>query len=243
MKMDILDQIIYKARILKHIPGIKPLLLPFYIRFARQLRNYRFRKYGMKVMSEFDSLMNSNNIHYSIFAGTLLGAIREQNPLKHDLDLDTIVFSKDYSQKIETILLNNGFKPVRHYLVDDGRLGREDTYKKYGVTIDIFYAYSDEKYETYQCDFPGCYDLDNRTSMKVKGYVDVRRIEFPISYGLKRIIFGGIKVNAIDNAEEWLSCRYGLDYMTPNPKFCDKGDNPHMFKWEDVKGQLVVCNS
>lgn len=236
--MIIINKFISILRKLKYIPGMKRLLLPIYKSFSKQLRNIRFRIFGLRVMRDFDQLMVENGYHYSIFAGTLLGAVREGGPLKHDLDLDTIMFNKDYSPEIEKKLIEGGFRPVRRFLVDNGELAREETYIKHGVTIDIYYAYSDSDFETYQCDFLGFNGIDNITSMKLYGYVGVRRLELPISYEVKRIPFGNITVNALVNSEEWLKARYGKDYMIPNPHFHDKGDNPHIFEWQGVKGEL-----
>lgn len=240
MNKHLFEKLTSFLRFLKFVPGMKQLLLPTYNKIGKYLTNRSFKRKGLLTLEEFDKLMTNNNINYSIFAGTLLGAIREKGPLKHDLDLDTIIFDKDYSPRIEQILLSNGFKIVRRYLVDEGRLAREETYGKHGVTIDIYYAYSDDKYPTYMCDFIGSNNCDNSISMKLYGYVSVRRLELPISYNMKRVQFGNIQVNAIDNAEEWLSLRYGKDYMIPNPNYHDKGDNPNIYEWKEVKGTLIT---
>ena len=227
-------------RCLKYIPGVKSLLLPIYGRYARHRRNLLFRRNGINVLHQFDEIMLSHKIHYTVYAGTLLGAVREGGLLKHDMDLDTMMFYDNYNESIKNVLAIHGFKLLHTFLADDGRVGREDTYIKDGVTIDVFYAYSDDKCPTYQCDFHGSPGtLNNDDSMKKKGYVCVRRLEFPVSKGIRRVKFENIEVNIPSNAEEWLKYRYGDDYMIPNPNFQDKGDNPHIHEWEDVKAVMI----
>ena len=229
------------GRFLRFIPGLKTVILPFYGKYAKWRRNRIFNKYGISVLKEFDEVMLSNNIHYSVFAGTLLGAIREQGLLKHDLDLDVVMFNSNYSFKIQEILNQNGFHLLHAFTVADGALAREETYIKNGVSIDIYYVYSDAQFPTYQCDFHGEKgSSDNEDSMKKFGYVCVRRLEFPVSTKVRRAPFEGIYVNVLENAEEWLSYRYGSNYMVPDPGFKDKGDNPFIYEWEGVKG-IMTC--
>lgn len=221
------------------IPGMKKLLKPLYYPYKERInknRNKVFREKALSVFKEFDNILISNNIHYSVFAGTLLGAVRERGFIKHDCDIDTCIWYKDYSPKLTELLVHNGFKLVRRFEVDGGKKACEETYQKDGIDIDVFFIYSDDKFPSYQCDF-GCVEgtASHEESMSKYGFVTTRRIEFPVSYEVIRVPFETIEVNILSNAEEWLESRYGSDYMIPNPKFCDKVANPRMFKWEEVR--------
>ena len=233
------ERIISIGSVLSKIPGAKVILKPInhlYLRFLNYNRNKAFKEHGIQVLKEFDELMRNNNIHYTVFAGTLLGAIREGGLLKHDLDLDTMMFNEDYSLNTQKLLEKAGFKLLHKFEVEGGNLGREETYIKNNVTIDIYYVYQDEMFPTYQCDFwaeEGAYSMQD--SMNKYGYVKVRRLEFPVSHHVRRVPFESIAVNVPENAEEWLSYRYGKNYMTPDPEFIDKGDNPNIFYWTKVK--------
>lgn len=243
MRIRFPQRILQMARKMSWVPGLKFLLMPFYKRYVRHINNNRnnaFQKNGIRIMKEFDEIMMKNGIHYSVFAGTLLGAIREKGVLKHDMDLDTVMFNSDYSPQTQMLLEKAGFKLIHSYLIDKGARGREETYEKDDVSIDIYYVFSDEQYPTYQCDFHGIEGtFSHEESQQMYGYVLARRIEFPISYEVRRSQFENIEVNVLANAEEWLECRYGKDYMTPDPNFCDKGDNPHIFEWTDVKAEMI----
>lgn len=222
----------YKYRVTRVL--FRPLFHIYSKRIAEN-RNHLFLTNGVRVLQEFDTVMLQNSINYSVFAGTLLGAIREKGLLKHDLDLDTVMFNRDYSPKNRVLLEEAGFKLVHAFLVDNGEKAREETYEKDGVSIDIYYIYEDEKFPTYQCDF-----FEMKKTDKHNMVARVRRIEFPVSYEVVRVPFENIQVNAIANAREWLRCRYGDDYMIPNPGFRDKGDNPHIFVWDGVYASMMM---
>lgn len=245
MRTKVSPKLMEIAHLASKIPGLKWLLKPFYYPYKERITNNRnniFREHGAKVLYEFDKIITENGFKYSVFAGTLLGAIREKGFIKHDADIDTCMWAKDFSPKIEEVLTKAGFKLTRRFEVDGGVKAREETYQKDGVDVDIFYIYSDERFDSYQCDFgsiPGT--ASHQESMRKYGYVNVRRIEFPVKYEFKRIPFENIEVSAITNAEEWLTYRYGVDYMCPNPNFHDKGDNPRMWQWTDVKATFWTC--
>lgn len=238
MRISLSPRLVKIAHLASKIPGIKPLLKPVYYRYKRKIdnnRNSQFLAYGLITLKEFDQVMKSNNISYALFAGTLLGAIREQGFLKHDLDIDTVMFNDSRPHNLVDILAQKGFKLHHSFEIDDGKKGREETYVKNNVTIDIYYVYNDNLFPTYQCDFH-CYGkaVSWKDSMKKYGRVETRRIEFPISRETKDVPFESIKLPVLQNAEEWLCCRYGSDYMIPNPSFRDDGSNLNMFIWKDV---------
>lgn len=221
------------------IPGFKFLFQGMYRSYLRKVqdnRNEIFQKNALQVLREFDDALTSNNLRYSVFAGTLLGAVREKGFLKHDLDIDCAMFYSDYSQKVDEALFAKGFKKFHSFLVDDGKSGMEETYIKDGVSIDIFYIYSDDEYPTYQCDFHSLSEVDSKRFPHEKA---VRRIQFPVSTDVLRMPFETIEVNVIANYNEWLCHRYGNTYMTPDPNFHDKGDNPGIKEWTSVRAKYI----
>lgn len=221
------------------IPGFKFLFQGLYRSYLAKIqsnRNEVFQKNALDVLKDFDEAFTSNNIKYSVFAGTLLGAVREKGFLKHDLDIDCAMFYTDYSDKIEEILTAKGFSKFHSFLVENGKLGMEETYVKNGVSIDIFFIYSDDAYPTYQCDFHSLTEIEAKKCSKEKA---VRRIEFPVSADVIRIPFETIEVNVIANYDEWLRSRYGSNYMIPDPSFRDKGDNPGIKEWTTVRARYI----
>lgn len=221
------------------IPGLKFLLKPFYYKYKRHIdqnRNKVFKQNALGVLFDFDKTLRENDIPYSVFAGTLLGAVRDKGFIKYDLDIDTCIWNEDYSPLLETILKKAGFILTRRFEIEKGNKGREETYHKDGIDIDIFYIYTDAQFDSYQCDFGYMKGTaSHEESMNKYGCVKTRRIEFPIRKKFVRLPFESIEVNAIINYNEWLRCRYGENFMIPDPTFEDKGDNPNIRIWEEVK--------
>lgn len=239
MKVNISQWVIKVAVRLSKISILKCFLSFLYwkfIRYKNHRRNQRFLKYGIQTLDEFDKILVDNNIHYAVFAGTLLGAIREKGFLKHDLDIDTVMFNSNYSKKTQELLEKNGFKLKHYFLVSDGQYGREETFEKNGVTIDVFYIYEDDPKLMYLCDFhveEGALTFED--SMNRFGHVCARRIELPLNKETRRVAFENIAVNVPSDAEVWLKKRYGDDYMVPNPNYQDKKDTQFIKEWEEMK--------
>lgn len=233
--------LLFANRVAK-IPFAKSILKPFYYPYKKRVderRNRMFRENGVQVISDFDKCFKENGLVYTLAFGSMLGAIREHGFIKHDLDLDVFMWSEDYSPQIRTILETNGFKLEHTFIIDEGASGREETYSKYGVSIDIFYIYPPINEYHYTCDFkafPGCITWEN--SQEKMGGLIARRIEIPISRERILVEFEGLSLYVPSNYDEFLRFRYGDDYMIPNPTW-HNGENPHIVIWEGKKAQFA----
>ncbi len=205
------------------IPFAKVLLKPFYYPFKRKvarLRKENFKKDALRVLEAFDHCMTENDIHYVVFFGTLLGAIREHGFIGHDCDVDTAIFVEERTERLHNSLKEEGFRLTERYQIEDGRLGCEETYIFIGTTvsIDIFYICPAINEYPYCCCwnlFEGC--STPRESMKRHGGVIPRRIELPITRDTQRVKFETIEVNVPTNAHQICEFCYGKDYMIPDP--------------------------
>lgn len=235
MKTHISPKLERLANKVSKIPFMKTILKPIYYKYKKQIEYNRFSSLhlrGVRVLHEFDNVMVANHINYTVYAGTLLGAIREKGLLKHDLDIDTAIWNKDFGPHIEQSLSEAGFSLIRRFEIDRGKLGREDTYSKDGVDIDIFYIYCDEN-GTYNTDYHNVDGAANFYDSMIKfGHVNARRCNLPVSYETNRVPFENIMVSAMCNAEDWLIARYGKNYMIPDPDFKDSGRAQHIYYWE-----------
>lgn len=222
---------------------VKSLLRPFYSFYQRINRNKRnrvFRENGLEALVQFDKCMQDKGLFYTLAFGTMLGAIREHGFISHDLDIDVSMFIEDYSEDLESYLRDYGFRLQHSFLVDDGLLGREETYLYNGVSIDIFFFYPPIDHYPYCCDFQMYNDSSTfRESMKKYGQVLPRRIELPMKKERRRISFEGVPLFVPQNAEEILSFRYGDDYMVPNPKWEVNSHDLHIVEWKDKRGLFV----
>ena len=214
------------------IPGVKSLLKPLYYPIKRRVEESQRKKLmqnGIRILQLFDKCMQDNGIEYTLTFGTLLGAIREKGFIKHDFDIDVCVWGDQYSEKIESSLKTAGFELIHSFIVDDGSIGREETYKCNGVAIDIFYLYEDGGKYPYYCGFglmEGCATFNQ--SMRIHGRIKARRMDIPMTRERVRIPFENIELYAPVNAHEIMRFIYGDDYMTPQPSW---EMNPKRYNW------------
>lgn len=221
------------------VPGLKTLLKPIYYpikqRVAIAQRN-KFLENGVSVLQKFDRCLTENNIEYTLAFGTLLGAVREKGFIKHDLDIDVCIWGDQYSKNLVSILHAAGFERIHAFIVEDGSIGREETYKCDGVAIDIFYLYEDGGEYPYCCDFITMHNCPTFSqSMKKYGKVVARKIDLPISKQRVRTKFENIELYIPSNADEVLRFRYGEDYMIPNPNWTRSSYDIHIREWVEKK--------
>ena len=67
-----------------------------------------------KNLLDFKKILDKNNVKFLLMHGTLLGAIREKNFIKHDIDVDTCTMNEEALIEIIPELTNNGLKLCRY---------------------------------------------------------------------------------------------------------------------------------
>lgn len=221
---------------------LKKMLHPFYYGLGNYLKNRRnraFRKKGLSVIKDFDDCLTQNGYQYSLTFGSMLGAVREHGFIKHDLDFDVVMWAEDYSEEIYKNLKKYGFNLVHELLVDNGISGREDTYEKNGVSIDIFYIYKgSDKFENrdpYCCDYLACDGaISFDDSMKKYGRIIARRIHLPWKKEFVRVNFETLSLPVLSNSHDLLKKNYGDDYMIPNPQWSRMNVKNHVVVWTNA---------
>lgn len=222
------------------LPILKTLLKPFYYFLKRKWekdRNAAFRKSALDVLCEFDKVLTMYDYHYCLAFGSLLGAVRERGFIKHDCDIDTCMWYDEWNPELEKRLNEYGFVLKHKFLIDDGNLGREETYSKNGVSIDIFYIYPAINKYPYCCDFVGTYEAATYKVCNEKyGGAIPRRIEMPYNRDRIKTPFENIELFIPTNAHQLLEFRYGSDYMIPNPKWTIGSYDNHIVRWDEKRG-------
>lgn len=217
----------------------KKLLIPIYYPIKSLFSKHKnriFKKNALRVLAEFDHCLKQNGFVYSLAFGTLLGAVREKGFIKHDLDIDVAMWDRDYSPMLIRILSAAGFSLDHSFEAENGNYGREQTYVKDGVYIDIFFFYEDEGEYPYCCDFLS-YNMcpTYRESMKKYGRVLARRIELPMMKEVVLTPFETIQLYIPQNAHQILKFRYGEDYMIPNPQWTITSYDRHITVMDNIK--------
>lgn len=224
------------------VPGVVSFFRPLYRKTLKVLFEGRKRRIflasGLSVLNDFHKLLTENDYYYTLAFGTLLGAIREKGFIKHDIDIDVNMWAEDYSSSFRDLLEANGFKLDHGYLVDDGIVGREESYKKNGVSIDIFFIFKDETGKPYCCDFllpEGC--ISYSEAMHKCGGTIVRKLYLP--FEKKRLLssFENVQLFVPENSHDILVARYGDTYMIPNPNWGIRSYDNSIVVWEGKKGK------
>lgn len=197
------------------------LFRPFWIKYVNYLKkkkNIAFRVNALLVLKEFDRCMVENKVPYMLTFGSLLGAVREKGFIKHDRDIDVMIFIENRRNDLQLFLGRAGFKLIRRFSIENEKYGCEESYiyKKTGVQIDIFFIYPTIDNYPYVCcwnNFEDC--VTWRESMKRHGGVIPRRIEFPVDKSIVYVPFESILMPIPQNAHQILEFIYGEDYMIP----------------------------
>lgn len=205
-------------------PQLRSLLKPlyhklFYDRYGKKRRE-SYLNNAHEAIEAFDACMKKNGINYSLAYGTMLGAIREKGFIKHDADLDVFVWNDVFSMNIKECLESSGFRRTRSILVENGKLGREESYDYKSVSIDLFYIYTDNQGDNYVCWFkPNDGYPTLPISMMESGSVKTLIDYLPFINAYKLVPFEGMMLPVFENANDILLSCYGVNYMIPDPNF------------------------
>lgn len=233
-----LEKFIYsKPQVYKYF---KPLYEKWVKEPARKKMNQAFKLNGLKVLEEFDKVMTENGYSYTLTFGSMLGAVREHGFLKHDMDIDVAMWNDDYDENLPRVLAKAGFKLVDTILVDGGVSGREETYKKDGVGVDIFYFCPAIDQYPYTCCFVsyGSFNDFDYSQEKLGGLLPLR-YQLPLSRETIRVPFEHLMLPIPVTAKEMLACTYGEDFMTPKPNWVSGSFRKYQTRWPEKKGQLI----
>ena len=179
-----------------------------YQHYKKQQLFLKNAPYALKIINEaFKEL----NVFYWLEYGTLLGAIRDQDIIGHDYDIDLGLFLDDHSGDIQTILEKHGLKKKKVFLIDDGAYGREETYVYKNISIDLFYFIKTDN-NFYSHSFRNEEGKSWPKTIEDNGGLLVEEVYFPYS-GFSKMIFLGEQYSIPDNYHEHLKAHYGENYL------------------------------
>lgn len=211
MNEDFLKDIITKL-------GLFKISKKLFGKYLYKYKNKKFQKEAQKGLMAFKNLLDKENIQYWLEFGTLLGAIRDNDFIKHDFDIDFGCFYFKKSKEFEENMKKNGFELKRRIYLKNKKIISEETYDyKKMFNIDLFYFYDEkEKYIFY--DFSGGKNLSfNETIKKYGGLLCYKNVID--KFELDNYIFKSIEFNIPKDYKKHLSQLYGEDFMIYNPKW------------------------
>ena len=240
MRYSLSPRLMELAHWVAKIPFAKTILKPLYYPYKASIvrnRNIAYQANALNTLDAFNACMKNNGFNYTLIFGSMLGAVREQGFIKHDMDIDVAMWVDDYSDKVQSCLEAAGFKLDRRFLIDDGNSAREETYVLNNVPIDLFCIYPAIDEYPYICSkwSPVKDSASWQGSMKKYGYLTGKRLEMPIKKEVIYVPFESLSLPIAINAHEVLAFYYGEDYMNPNPSWVESKEFPYRKEWPEKK--------
>ncbi len=198
---------------------VKEVILYIYVNTYGKYKNYKkskiFLLHADEILVKVDGVFKELNIKYWLDFGTLLGAVRNNDFLQHDNDLDFGVYLNDYTPNLEKIFIKHGFKKIKDFIIEEGRYGREETYEYFGVEIDIFYYTQKTNAKAYYHDFTPLHGKSrDKTILEIGGLIPR---ELTLSFEkIEYINFRGKEYPIPSPVKKHLADRYGDDFMIEN---------------------------
>jgi len=173
-------------------------------------RRQNIQKNGYLVLRETLDLMNSiPDVKAFADFGTLLGLIREQGLLKHDLDIDTAVLGKPNLYRYVTMIMErNGYQLWREYIYNGKVVEQSYHYKDTKVDIN-YYEYTDTGVNTWL--FYRSPDKKYKNNKR-----SIVRMDYSPINDIKTIKIKGQNITIPSNAEQILEEKYGKNWRTPD---------------------------
>jgi len=182
------------------------------IKYRQKKQNYK--NHAFDVLLRAKECLDNAGLFFWLDFGTLLGAYREKDFIKHDMDIDISMFTKDI-EAAKKAMLQGGFKLYRTFEVFGDPTGVEQTYSYKGVFLDIFY-YLENGDLMYCHAFSWHEDDDYRFGGAKEASV---KKWFCPNTGFAPLMFKGHQFNAPKDIVKYLTVNYGPNFMKPDKKF------------------------
>lgn len=182
-------------------------------------------KYGLETLVAADEVVSSFGGQMFLAFGTLLGAYREHDFIKHDNDIDVGLLASQRPDNMMDLMLKAGFKlRAQQYVKESGRIV-VDRFERKDVGIDFFYFFDDDRFagDSQYADNIYTYigyrheTKDWREANATDGFPTIIKPQVRTSFS--RRDFLGHSFFMPDAVEDWLIRLYGEHFMTPDPKW------------------------
>lgn len=186
---------------------------------------------GKKYLEKVEETLSNSVAIYYVYAGTLLGLVRNGKFISWDLDIDyAVVITENFTWKnLESLMKKHGFKKSREFIYD-GKI-KEQSYKIGNLNIDFFGQF-------YEGDHMIQYSFEYRSDCTYSNENErsVYKVTLPKVTKTKKIILDNVSVSIPENSEEILTAIYNEDWRIPNPNWkSNSGKNTILLKDERAK--------
>ena len=183
-------------------------------------------KAGFELISTIHKIFKEADIMYFLDFGTLLGMVREQGFIKHDLDIDiaVVINARVSSNLIKRIMAKNGFVLRYEYIFNN--MNVEDSFLYKGVKVDICYYTNNDQSSR-------CWLFYRKPDNNYEeNYFNVVEFNYSKITKVKTIKIGNTELQVPINAERVLKEKYGNNWSVPdknwvywkapNAKYCNE---------------------
>lgn len=202
-------------------------------------RQINFQKYSMLILQDFIETIEEMQFFYIPLYGTLLGFVRENKILNHDLDIDLGLLEVEdrMMREFDLKLSKKGFKIISQVYLLSTKEVIEKSYLKNKVKIDIYIM--KKEIDIYKIKF---WLMPNNMSLgeyqKKNNGVDIYEQSFKIESLYEKNINKIVNIKIPVNSEEILELMYGKNW-----KITDKAWDGNEFYKElktNEKGSVLI---
>ncbi|MBC2852522.1 putative 2-aminoethylphosphonate ABC transporter permease subunit [Cetobacterium sp. 2G large] len=166
---------------------------------------------GREILEILNGVSNETKVKYWLEFGTLLGKVRDNNFIGHDVNFDIGIMKDEITADFLVEIESKGFKRVDSLRLEDSLKYLKYLYKEIEVEIFLFERLEDKVFTYYKNNDDEImgYKLSNST--------------------LEEVRFMGIETRIPRNSTKRLIEIYGENYNQPDPSWKDEM-SPHIFK-------------
>lgn len=184
------------------------------VRYIYRDQNKEIRQNGNYYLKTINDILKKSKAIYYVYAGTLLGVVRDKKLIKWDLDIDfAVVIDEKFSWiDLQTIMEKNGFEKVREFVFEG--IITEQTYQVGKMKIDFFGQF-------YMANSMIQYSYEKIDGIKYQheNELSVYLVTLPKVIKTRYIKVDDISVSVPYNAEQILEAIYNEDWKIPNPNW------------------------
>ncbi len=194
--------------------------------------------YGEEILIIINDICTSCKKSIWLEFGTLLGAYREKNFIRHDYDMDLGMYLDEYDETLEECFKNRGFKKKHHFIQYRGQehFLTEVTWEYEGFHVDIFLCIRDNDNRHIFC-----YGKKDDVTFSQNKW-EVLDYTLPDAYPLEKVYINKVICNAPAKVQECLKKYYGEGFMTPNKgsSATDKTDRVKIWDIDCAYARIVI---
>lgn len=194
--------------------------------------------YGERILVSLNEICSSCGKSVWLEFGTLLGAYREHNFIRHDYDMDLGMYYDEYDENFETALIDSGFKKVHHFFQCRGekRFLTEVTWEYEGFHVDIFLCVRE-----YGKRHIFCYGKKDEETFSQNKW-EVLDYSLPEAYPLEEVHINNVACKAPAHVVDCLKKYYGAGFMTPDKgsSATDKTDRVNVWDIDCAYAEIIV---